>query len=317
MASILITGGAGYIGRWLARELTTRDFEVVAFDRVTPEPGGPLALPAGTTFVAGDLTDPATMIDLAKQRPFSAIIHLAGIVTMGAERDPILGMRVNLGGTQNVLEAARQAGIPRVVFTSTISVYGLNLPQPITEQSPALPLTWYGQSKIMAEQLGLYYNRRWGLDFRAARLAAIVGPFRAAASGSATMYTTLIIEKAAKGEPYAVDVDEQAATPILYAKDAASALATLAIAPSAPRRIYNVSSGRASSVGLIELVKRKFPNAQITFRPEPALAEVARISHDWEIGVEAIGEDLGWKPAYPLQAIVDDISAIVRGEKAL
>jgi len=225
-------------------------------------------------------------------------------------------MRVNVGGTHNVLEAARLAGIPRVVFASTISVYGPDVPQPITEKVPIEPMTWYGQSKHMAEQLGLYYHRRYGLDFRAARLAAIVGPYRVAA-GSATLYTTLILEKAALGQPYIIEVDEQAATPICYAKDAARALATLATADSAPRRIYNIGTCRATAVGLLEIARRRYPDARIEFRPDPEMAAVGRISWQWELSIEAAAEDLGWSPAYSLETMAEDLMATVRGERPL
>jgi nucleoside-diphosphate-sugar epimerase len=313
--AILITGGAGYIGRWLARELTSQGLETVAFDRVAPDPASTLPLPPEVTFVEGDVTDREAVIATALSRPFSAVIHLAGIVTMGCERDPDLGMRVNLGGTHNALEAARLAGIPRLVFASTISVYGPNVPQPIHEQVPIEPLTWYGQSKIMAEHLGLYYQRRYGLDFRATRLAAIVGPFRVAASGSATMYTSLILERAALGQPYAIDVDERAATPICYARDAARALAALATADSAPQRIYNVGTCRASAVGLLDIARRKYPDARIEFRPDPGMAAVGRISWEWELDISAAERELGWKPAYSLETMAEDLMATARGEK--
>ncbi|MHB0870031.1 MAG: NAD-dependent epimerase/dehydratase family protein [Chloroflexota bacterium] len=314
--AILVTGGAGYIGRWLARDLLKRGIEVVAVDRVAPDPASTLPLPEGATFLPVDVTDREAVVAAARQQPFTAVVHLAGVVTMGCENDPDLGMRVNLGGTHNVLEAARQAGIPRVVFSSTISVYGPELPKPITENVPIEPLTWYGQSKYMAEQLGLYYQRRFGLDFRAARLAAIVGPFRVAA-GSATLYTSGILERAARGEPYVIEVDEQAATPICYAKDAARALATLSTAESAPRRIYNVGTCRATAVGLLEIAKKRYPGAKIEFRPDPAMAAVGRISWDWELGVDAAAEDLGWRPAYSLETMADDLMGIVRGERPL
>ena len=272
--------------------------------------------PAGERgFVAGDITDRASFVELAKSQEFSAIVHLAGIVTMGCERDPDLAMRVNLGGTHNVLEAARLAGIPRVVFASTISVYGPNVTQPMTETTtPAEPLTWYGQSKLLAEQLGIYYQRRWGLDFRATRLAAIVGPSRNAASGSATMYTSLIIEKAALGQPYEIDVDPEAGTPVCYAKDAARALATLATVPSAPQRIYHISTGLATAQGLIQTVRKRVPNAVLTFDPDPQLAPVSRISRDWQLSIAAAEAELGWRPAYTIESMVDDLMAIVRGE---
>jgi len=313
--AILITGGGGYIGRWLAHELLAKDTGVVAFDLRAPDPAWRPTLPAGAGFVAGDITDRASFVELAKSQPFSAIIHLAGIVTMGCERDPDLGMKVNLGGTHNVLEAARLAGIPRVVFASTISVYGPDVTQPMAETTtPAEPLTWYGQSKLMAEQLGRYYQRRWGLDFRATRLAAIVGPSRNAASGSATMYTSLIIERAALGQPYEIDVDPEAGTPVCYAKDAARALATLATAPSAPQRIYHISTGLATAKGLIETVRKRVPNATLTFNPDPQLAPVSRISRDWQLSIAAAEADFGWRPAYTIETMVDDLMAIVRGD---
>ncbi len=313
--AVLVTGGAGYIGRWLARELVGRGIETVALDRQAPDPASPLPLPPEVVFVEGDVTDRETVVAVARRQPFDAAIHLAGIVTMGCERDPDLGMRVNLGGTHNALEAARLAGIPRLVFASTISVYGPNVPQPITEDTPAEPLTWYGESKLLAEHLGLYYQRRYGLDFRAARLAAIVGPFRVAASGSATMYTSLILERAALGQPYEIDVDERAATPICYARDAARALATLATADSAPRRIYNIGTCRASAVELLATARRRYPDARIEFRPDPGMAEVGRISWDWDLSTEAAARDLGWRPGYSLETMADDLMATARGER--
>jgi nucleoside-diphosphate-sugar epimerase len=311
--AILVTGGAGYIGRWLAHELLAHDLNVVAFDRQAADPAWRPALPPSARFVAGDVTDRDAFVAIARSDQFSAIVHLAGIVTMGCERDPDLGMRVNLGGTHNVLEAARLVGIPRVVFASTISVYGPDVAQPMTETAPALPLTWYGQSKLMAEQLGLYYQRRFSLDFRAARLAAIVGPSRNAASGSATMYTSLIIERAALGQPYAIDVDPEAGTPVCYAKDAARALATLATAPAAPQRIYHISTGLATAEGLIAAVKRRVPDAQLSFQPDPQLAPVSRISRDWQLSIAAAERELGWRPAFTIDSMVDDLMAIVRG----
>ena len=310
--AILVTGGAGYIGRWLAHELLAHDIPVVAFDRQAADPLWRPTLPPSARFVAGDVTDRDAFVDVARSDDFSAIVHLAGIVTMGCERDPDLAMRVNLGGTHNALEVARLAGIPRVVFASTISVYGPNVPQPMTEAAPAEPLTWYGQSKLMAEQLGFYYQRRFGLDFRATRLAAIVGPSRNAASGSATMYTSLIIERAALGQPYEIDVDPEAGTPICYAKDAARALATLATVPSAPQRIYHISTGLVTAKGLIDTVRRRVPDAQLSFHPDPQLAPVSRISRDWQLSIAAAERDLGWRPAFTIDSMVDDLMAIVR-----
>jgi nucleoside-diphosphate-sugar epimerase len=312
--AVLVTGGAGYIGRWLAAELDARGQRVIAVDLQPPPSGLAPELPPAATFVQGDVTDRARMIELVAQQPLDAIIHLAGIVTMGCERDPELCMRVNFGGSANMLEAARLAGVPTFVFASTISVYGPNVQQPMVEGiTPTEPLTWYGQSKVLVEQLGLYYQRRWGLDFRAARMAAIVGPSRIAGSGSATMYTSLILERAAVGEPYAIDVDPAAGTPVLYARDAARGLAALTLAQVAPRRIYHLSTGLATVQELIRIAQARAPGYAPVFETDPQLGPVSRISAAWDLSITAAEEDLGWRPAFTLESMADDLMAIARG----
>jgi len=310
--AMLITGGAGYIGRFLANELARQGHEVVAIDLQEPPAGLPPMLEAGTSFLKADVTDKTAMLELARLRPFSAIIHLAGLITMACERDPDAAVRVNVGGTASLLEAARLAGVPTFVFASTISVYGPNVEQPMVEGvTLAEPLTWYGQTKLMAESLGLYYARRWGLDFRAGRLAAIVGPSRVAV-GSATMYTSLILERAALGEPYEIDVDPEAGTPILYARDCARGLAALATAPSAPRRIYHFSTGLATVQDLLRIARSRVPDARLTFKTDPQLGPVSKISAGWDLSIAAAEQDLGWRPSFTIESMADDLMATAR-----
>lgn len=313
--AILVTGAAGYIGRFLVNELVRQGYEVVAVDLQPALPGLPPELPPGVDLQLADVTDKAAMTALVARQPLSAIVHLAGLVTMACERNPDACMRVNLGGTQAMLDAARDAGVGTFVFASTISVYGPHVEQPMVEGvTPAEPLTWYGQSKILGEQLGLYYQRRWGLDFRAARMAAIVGPSRVAA-GSATMYTSLILERAALGEPYEIDVDPEAGTPVLYARDCARGLAALATAPSAPRRIYHLSTGLVTARELVELATARVPDARLTFNTDPLLGPVSKISASWDLSIRAAEEDLGWRPAFTVASMADDLMATARAQR--
>src|SRR4051812_26354771 len=131
--AILVTGAAGYIGRFLVNELIAQGQEVVAVDLNEPPKGLPPVLPTGVALQRGDVTDKAAMVALVQQQPLTAVIHLAGLVTMACEQNPDAAMRVNLGGTHNLLEAARLAGVPTFVFASTISVYGPNVEQPMVE----------------------------------------------------------------------------------------------------------------------------------------------------------------------------------------
>jgi nucleoside-diphosphate-sugar epimerase len=313
--AILVTGAAGYIGRFLVNELVNQGHEVVAVDLNEAPKGLPPELPPSVPLQRGDVTDRDAMLALGASRPFSAIIHLAGLITMACERNPDACMKVNVGGTANMLEAARLAGIPTFVFASTISVYGPHVEQPMVEGvTPAEPLTWYGQAKILGEQLGLYYQRRWGLDFRAARMAAIVGPSRVAA-GSATMYTSLILERAALGEPYEIDVDPEAGTPVLYARDCARGLAALATAPSAPRRIYHLSTGLVTAQQLVDIAREHEPDAPLTFNTDPLLGPVSKISAKWDLSIKAAEEDLGWRPAFTVESMAEDLMATARAQK--
>jgi len=313
--AILVTGGAGYIGRFLANELAAQGHEVVAVDLNDPPPGLAPELPAGATFRKLDVTDKAAAIELVGSMPFTAVVHLAGLVTMACEQNPDAAMRVNLGGTGNLLEAARLGGVPTFVFTSTISVYGPNVEQPMVEGvTPAEPLTWYGQSKLLAEELGLYYHRRWGLDVRIARLAAIVGPSRVAV-GSATMYTSLIAERAALGDPYEIDVDPEAGTPVLYARDCARGLSALATVPSVARRMYHLSTGLATVEELLRIARARVPDARLSFKTDPQLGPVSKISREWDLSIEAAERDLGWTPAFTIQTMADDVMRLAREQR--
>ena len=310
--AVFITGGAGFIGAALVRRFCDQGRDVLAFDYAEPSAETRASWPRSVEFVQGDIRDREVIAGLvARSGDRDPIVHLAGILTAGCDRDPDVGRAINVGGTYNVLESARQNGNRRVVLASTIGVYGRDLPQPIDESMPTEPDGWYGYTKICAEQMGLLFFRRHGLDFRAVRLAAVTGPFRKAV-GSASLFTSLIAEKAALGVPYEVEVSEDTAYPVVYLKDAVEAIHRLATADAAPRRIYNVASGRVIVSEIVAYVRKKIPEARFTFKPDPVIMQVVSGYKEWEIGCRRIEEDLDWRPAFGVQPMVDDIIATVR-----
>jgi nucleoside-diphosphate-sugar epimerase len=313
--AIFVTGAGGFLGQTLVNTLISQGKQVLAFDFTAPKDAVIAAWKAkGSDFRQGDIRDGKLVTELiAQSGNTDPIVHLAGILTTGCDRDPQAALGINLSGTYHVLEGARQNGKRRVVFTSTIGVYGRGLPQPITEEMRLEPDGWYGYTKQAAEQLGLLYVRRHGVDFRAVRFAAVTGANRIAL-GSASLFTSLIPEKAARGEPYAIEVTPDTSYPVVYIKDAVDALVKLTFAPSAPSRIYNIASGNVVVDQMVAYVKKAIPNAQFTYAPGDDIMQVVSGYKEWTIGCERAKKELAWTPSYGVEKMVDDIIAQVRGE---
>ena len=192
---VLIIGAAGMIGRKLAAELSLKG--TLADRRIArltladvAEPTAPNGDIKCVEAIAADVSAPGVAEALAARRP-DVIFHLAAIVSGEAERDFEKGYRVNLDGTRALFEAIRLEGarrdyVPRVVFTSSVAVYGAPLPDPIPDDYVLAPLTSYGTQKAISELLLADYSRRGFLDGVGIRLPTIVirpGAPNAAASG--------------------------------------------------------------------------------------------------------------------------------------
>ena len=178
---VLITGGGGFIGHRLARELLERGTlaapdgapaaisAIKLLDRAFPP-----APDARLTCVPGDLSAPG-LIYAALDRDTAAVFHLAAVVSAGAEADFDLGYRVNLDGTRLLLEACR--GLqrpPRLVFASSVAAFGGDLPAVLDDATTPNPQTSYGAQKVIGEYLVSDYTRKGYVDGRSLRLPTIV-----------------------------------------------------------------------------------------------------------------------------------------------
>src|SRR6266567_713254 len=171
---VVITGGCGFLGRRVALRLLERGDidELVLFDN-TPSA---LPLPEDTrlSLVAGDIADRETVRRLISPDTTS-VFHLAAIVSGQAEADTDLGYRVNLDGTRAVLDACRALGTaPRLVFASSLAVYGGALPPAVGDDTALTPQTSYGTQKAIGELLVNDYSRKGFVDGRALRLPTVV-----------------------------------------------------------------------------------------------------------------------------------------------
>ena len=168
---ILITGGAGFLGnRLAARLLAHADIDEIVLVDVAPAEG--LADPRVRT-VVGDIADSTLMASLVDART-AGVFHLAAVVSGQAEADFELGMRINLDASRLLLDLCRQRGHkPRVVFTSSVAVYGGDLPDVVTDDLALRPASSYGTQKAIAELLLADYSRRGFVDGRVLRLPTV------------------------------------------------------------------------------------------------------------------------------------------------
>lgn len=192
---IVITGGCGFLGRRVAMRLLERGTaqgavdELVLFDNAAP--ALPLPEDRRLTLVTGDIADRATVARLIAPGT-DAVFHLAAIVSGQAEADTDLGYRVNLDGTRAVLDACRALGTaPRLVFASSLAVYGGALPPEVGDNTALTPQSSYGTQKAIGELLVNDYSRKGFVDGRALRLPTVVVrpglPNRAASTFASSM----------------------------------------------------------------------------------------------------------------------------------
>jgi UDP-glucose 4-epimerase len=298
----MVTGGAGFIGSNLVDALLARGDEVTVVDdlstgrRVNLEP----ALAAGAELAELDIRDREALAALAAERHPETVFHLAAQIDVRKSlTDPAFDAAINVGGTANVLDAARGAGCNRVVFVSTGgAIYGEGEGQdlPLDEGTPIAPLSAYGQSKYAAEGYLSLYERLYGLSTVALRLGNVYGP-RQDPLGEAGVIAIFCGVLREGGQP-TVFGDGTQTRDYIYVGDVVAA--AIAAAGSDVTGPLNLGTGRESSV--LELVEAlgKLGDAE-NFDPNfaPARAgEVQRISID-----PALAEQkLDWHPSVDLDA---------------
>jgi UDP-glucose 4-epimerase len=292
----LVTGGAGFIGSHLVDALLARGDDVTVVDDVSTGRRENLegALAAGAQLVEADIRDGAALTALTREVEPEIVFHLAAQIDVRhSVADPAFDASINVGGTANVLDAARAAGVRRVVFTSTGgAVYGEGEGQelPLDEDAPAAPMAPYGQSKFAAEGYLALYARLHGLSSVALRLGNVYGPRQdpLGEAGVIAIFCGLVSEG---GRP-TVYGDGTQTRDYIYVADVVDAL--MAGAESDAPGPFNVGTGIETDV--LELVARlRELCGGEGFEPELAAertGEVQRISID----PTRAERELGWRP---------------------
>lgn len=314
---LLVTGGAGYVGSVVAAQLLAEGHDVVVFDNLAK--GHRSSVPKEAAFIEGDLTD-SQHVQQAVTADLDGVLHFAALSLVGESvANPAQYWHVNVGGTQQLLDAMREKGIPRLVFSSTAATYGNPHKSPITEDCETNPTNPYGASKLAVDHMIASYCAAYGLGAFSLRYFNVAG-----AHGSIGEIhepeTHLIpnVLKAAAGTGNTVKVfgndwptaDGTAIRDYIHVTDLAIAHSkALSACTAGTHEIVNLGSGSGHSVlQVIEAVER------VTGVPVHR-EMVARRAGDPAILVAANAKAeqvLGWQPARTLDDMVASAWAFMR-----
>ena len=239
--SVLVTGGAGFVGRILCAALTKCGWNVTCLDY---DPG----VTAGC--IKCDISQAASLEAIFQEQQFEAIIHLASLLATASRQDAYKCTNVNVRGSLNILEAAKRFRVSKVIYASTLGVYGTRPASLlVSEREPATPEDLYGASKRYVEVLGEAYQANFGVRFAALRIAVVVG---AGAKSVTSAWRSQIFESLEAGQSmeFSIPYRAEEVLPLIHVDDLAAMLVALTAAKKPTGSIYN---SFAESVTVSEL----------------------------------------------------------------
>ena len=292
----MVTGGTGFIGNRIIRKLLDRGEEVVCFDLAPPRNNlEPYA--DRINFYRGDISQIPHLLEAINTFDVHKIIHMAALLPPDTEDRPHFGMSVNIQGTNNVFEAARWSNIQRVVYASSIAVYGVQETfgdRPINETDLSDPVNVYGMTKAANDFAAGRYRERYNMDIRGVRICTVFGHGRV--TGMTGMIGGLMMSLPAIGKPVTMQFDPNEASPMIHAEDAAEIFVQVSLSNNLQHPIY-ISGGHLATIqDIANIVKEYMPEAQITTGDRP-------VPHVYLVDNSRMLSDIGYEMA-PLRVRV-------------
>ncbi|SFG74526.1 NAD-dependent epimerase/dehydratase family protein [Pontibacter chinhatensis] len=305
--TVLVIGACGQLGSELTMELRKMygDANVVAADISTPKQAD---LRDSGPFEKVDVLDTNVLAELASKYKFKQIYHLAAVLSATGEKNPKFAWKLNMDGLFNVLDLALEQKVERVYWPSSIAVFGPSTPRQNTPQQTVMdPNTVYGISKQAGERWCEYYFQKYGLDVRSLRYPGLIG-YKALPGGGTTDYAVDIYHKAIEGENFECFLSENTYLPMMYMPDALKATLDLMHAPAESIKVrdsYNLSAMSFSPKEIAASIKKHIPEFEITYKPDSR----QKIADSWPQSIDdsAAQQDWGWKPAFDLDAMTEDM----------
>jgi UDP-glucose 4-epimerase len=295
-STVLVTGGLGYIGSYVVQDLVDRGWKVRVLDnryRCDPETARQVAALEGVEIMEGDVRY-AHMVENA-MRGIEAVVHLAAVCMNKSIADPTESLDVNLMGTQNVLDAAARAGVRRIIYASSASVYGDPTSLPMREDDKLAPITPYCVAKLAGEQMLDFYARRANLSWLALRFFNVYGP----GQPTDAYYTSVVVtflNRLAAGEAPVIDGRGDQTMDFVHVIDVARAVG-MALDSEATAEALNVGTGEQTSIAdLAELLVRSSgSDVSPIYRPREVLVTRRQAA------IDRIESVLGWRPQVTIE----------------
>lgn len=305
MGTTLITGAYGQVGQELVPILTRRlgRENVVLADIASPPERFRDYLNHRL-----DVTDRATLEKVISEHGVDHIFHLAAILSASGEKNPARAFMTNAIGTHNILEAARELSVKKVMIPSTIGVFSRETPRRNVPVNTIMkPRTMYGITKVTGEMLGNYYFQKFGLDVRGVRFPGLIS-YSAPPGGGTTDYSVEMFHYAVRKEKYACYIDRNTVLPMMYMPDAMKAMMALFDADINRLRFhsdYNISAFSFSPLQLEEVIRKRVPGFTVTYAPDYR----QEIASEWPETIDSsdAARDWGFRAEYDLDSMVDDM----------
>jgi len=311
---VLVTGGAGYIGRIAVKQLVNSGHEVVVLDNLST--GSREALVEGVPFYEGDIRDPFFLREMFGQENFDIVMHFAAkLIAPESLAFPLEYYSNNTIGMHNLLTVMKEYNVNKIVFSSTAAVYGLLDKAPIEENDPTCPINPYGESKLASEKMIEWASNAYGLEYVIFRYFNVAGGCK---QGFAPTYQTTLVPRvlcAARGltnklSIFGNDYDTPDGTGIrdfIHVEDLVAAHVIAAekmMTNEVQNGVYNLGSGSGFSVMEVFEVAKKVTKIDIPYeicdrRPGDPVKSVA--------SSKKAQEKLGWTRQYEsLESIIED-----------
>lgn len=294
----LVTGGAGFIGSHLVRELAKQGKQVVVYD-FTPDASYLADCLDKVTFVYGDVADMSHLMRVITRYGINVIFHLAYLLVPDTDNRLGTAIQVNCAGFQNVMEAARIAKVRRVVWPSSQAVYGLAEyypDEPLSEEVFVNPVTLYGACKLFNEHVARFYHQVHNLDNIGLRLSVVYGLGKSRRRDLSVSHR--LVENALLGQPLQMPPLDYYAN-YVYVKDVVRVYLLAAQARPPEHIVFNIGGYVHRNSEVVEIMKQLVPGVTVEYQT----------THDIPNPIDAYAQDLsrarqelGYEPAFSLEA---------------